>query len=148
MIQHSTAGAFGIAINRPVGDKPVADLLRAFGEVPRNAQGSLMVLAGGPVQPSVGLVVHSSDYRIPATHALDDRLAVSPPRDVLRDIAAGRGPHKRVLILGYAGWAPHQLEDELSLRAWVTAEESPELVFDMDRAAVWDAAFARRIMSL
>jgi putative transcriptional regulator len=148
MIQHDTQGAFGVAINRPIGDEPLALLLQAFGEASGSAQGTLTVFAGGPVQPSVGLIVHSSEYRLPVTHVLDDYLAVSPPRQVLRDIAAGRGPHKRLLILGYAGWGPEQLETELSLRAWVTAEGSPELVFDMDRAKVWDAAFARRIIPL
>jgi putative transcriptional regulator len=148
MIRHGTQGAFGVAINRPIGDEPLAVLLRAFGEAPGNAQGTLTVFAGGPVQPSVGLVVHSSEYRVPETHVLDDRLAMSPPRQVLRDIAAGRGPHKRLLVLGYAGWGPEQLEGELARRVWVTAEGSPELVFDMDRAKVWDAAFARRIVPL
>ncbi|MBV8456031.1 MAG: YqgE/AlgH family protein, partial [Acetobacteraceae bacterium] len=73
---------------------------------------------------------------------------VSPPRQVLRDIAAGRGPRKRLLTAGYAGWGPQQLEDELSRRVWVTVQESPDLVFDMDRGHVWNAAFARRTISL
>lgn len=148
MVQHDSGGAFGLAINRPIGDKPIAELLQAFGENPGHAQGNLTVFAGGPLQPSISFVVHSSEYRLPTTLVLDDHLAVSSPRQVLRDIAAGRGPRKRLLILGYAGWAPHQLEAELSRRVWVTASETPELVFDMDRAKVWNEAFARRLMSL
>lgn len=148
IVKHDTRGALGLAINRPVGDKTVAELLQAFGEDPGSAQGTLTVFAGGPLQPQAGFVVHSGEYRVPETVELDPQVAVSPPRPVLRDIAAGHGPRKRLLILGYAGWAPRQLEAEMSLRVWVTATGSSELVFDTDRAKLWKAAFARRIMSL
>jgi putative transcriptional regulator len=148
MIQHGVGGALGVAINRPMGDRPIAELLRAIGEDPGNAQGTLTVFLGGPVEPSVGFVVHGRDYHLPATLVLDDHLAVTSPRLVLRDLAAGHGPRKYIFVLGYAGWGPNQLEAELSLGTWVTVSESPELVFDMDRAKVWDSALARRTLSL
>jgi len=148
MIQHGIGGALGVAINRPMADRPIADLMRALGEDPEGAKGSLTVFLGGPVEPSVGFVVHTRDYHPSAALVLDDHLAVSSPRLVLRDIAAGHGPRKYLFTLGYAGWGPNQLEAELSLGAWVTVSESPELVFDMDRAKLWKAALARRTMSL
>ena len=148
MIQHGIGGALGVAINRPVGDRPMAEMLRAIGEDPGHATGSLTVFLGGPVEPTVGIIVHTRDYHLPATLVLDDHLAVTSPQLVLRDIAAGHGPRKYLFVLGYAGWGPNQLEAELSLGAWVTVSESPELVFDMDRAKVWKAAFARRTTSL
>jgi putative transcriptional regulator len=148
MIQHGIGGALGVAINRPMADRPIAELLRAIGEDPGDAKGSLTVFLGGPVEPSVGFVVHTRDYHSSSTLVLDDHLAVTSPRLVLRDIAAGRGPRKYLFTLGYAGWGPNQLEAELALGAWVTVSESQELVFDMDRANVWKAAFARRTMSL
>ena len=148
MIEHGIGGALGVAINRPVADRPIAELLRATGEDPGDAKGSLTVFLGGPVEPAVGFVVHARDYHLSETLVLDDHLAVTQPRLVLRDIAAGRGPRKYLFMLGYAGWGPNQLEAELSLGAWVTVSESPELVFDMDRAKVWQAALARRTMSL
>jgi len=148
MIQHGIGGALGVAINRPVGDRPMAEMLRAIGEDPGHAKGSLTVFLGGPVEPTVGIIVHTRDYHLPATLVLDDHLAVTSPQLVLRDIAAGHGPRKYLFVLGYAGWGPSQLEAELSLGAWVTVSESPELVFDMDRAKVWKAAFARRTTSL
>jgi putative transcriptional regulator len=148
VIQHGIGGALGVAINRPLADRPIAELLRAIGEDPGKAKGSLTVFLGGPVEPSVGFVVHTRDYHVSETLVLDDHLAVTSPRLVLRDIAAGHGPRKYLFMLGYAGWGPNQLEAELSLGAWVTVPESPELVFDMDRAKVWQAAFARRTMSL
>ena len=148
MIQHGISGALGVAINRPMADRPIAEMLRAMGEDSGHAKGSLTVFLGGPVEPSVGIVIHTSDYHLSETLVLDDHLAVTSPKLVLRDIAAGHGPHKYLFLLGYAGWAPNQLEAEVSLGAWVTVAESPELVFDMDRATLWKAAFARRTMSL
>lgn len=148
MIQHGIGGALGVAINRPMADRPIAQLLRAMGEDPKGAKGSLTVFQGGPVEPSVGFVIHTRDYHPSATLVLDEHLAVTSPRLALRDIAAGHGPRKYLFMLGYAGWGPNQLETELSLGAWVTVSESPELVFDMDRAKVWKAAFARRTLSL
>lgn len=148
MIEHGVDGALGVTINRPMADRPIAEVLRAIGEDPGNAKGSLTVFLGGPVEPSIGFVVHTRDYHPSATLVLDDHLAVTSPRLALRDIAAGHGPRKYLFMLGYVGWGPNQLEAELSLGAWVTVPESPELVFDMDRAKVWKAAFARRTMSL
>ena len=148
MIQHGVGGALGVAINRPLGDRPIAELLRAIGEEPGNAKGTLTVFLGGPVEPSTGFVVHDRDYHQPATLVLDDHLAVTSPRLVLRDLAAGHGPHKYIFAVGYAGWAPNQLESELTLGTWVTVPESPDLVFDMDREKVWDSALARRTLSL
>jgi len=148
MIQHGVEGALGVTINRPLGDRPIAELLRAIGEEPGNAKGTLTVFLGGPVEPSTGFVVHDRDYPLPATPVLDDHLAVTSPRLVLRDIAAGHGPHKYIFALGYAGWGPNQLESELTLGTWVTVPESPDLVFDMDREKVWDSALARRTLSL
>jgi putative transcriptional regulator len=148
MIEHGIGGALGVAINRPMADRPIAELLRAIGEDPGNAKGSLTVFLGGPVEPTLGFVVHTRDYHPAETLVLDDHLAVTSPRLALRDIAAGHGPRKYLFMLGYVGWGPNQLEAELSLGAWVAVSESPELVFDMDRAKVWKAAFARRTMSL
>jgi putative transcriptional regulator len=148
MIEHGIGGALGVAINRPMADRPIAELLRAVGEDPGDAKGSLTVFLGGPVEPSVGFVVHTRDYHPSATLVLDENLAVTSPRVALRDIATGHGPRKYLFMLGYAGWGPNQLEAELSLGAWVAVSESPELVFEMDRAKVWKAAFARRTLSL
>jgi putative transcriptional regulator len=148
MIQHGIGGAMGLAINRPIGEKSLADLLRAIGEDPGKAQGSLTVFAGGPVDPTAGFVVHSGDYHLPDTIRLDQGVAISPPRPVLHDIGGGHGPQKRLLIIGYAGWAPEQLEAELSLRVWVSVPAAPDLVFDIERSKVWQAALARRTVPL
>lgn len=148
MVQHDGDGAMGIVINRPLGEKPLAELLAAFGAKDTAASGSVRIFLGGPVQLEVGFVVHSADYHRPETVEVDEHLAATPSREVLRDIAAGAGPMKSLIAFGYAGWAPGQLESELARNVWYTAPADPALVFDDDRDKVWERATARRTQDL
>jgi putative transcriptional regulator len=145
MLRHDQDGAFGIVINRPLGQRPMADLLGANGTA---ASGNVQVFFGGPVQPNIGFVVHSTDYRRAETLDVDGRVAMTSSREVLRDIADKRGPAKALIAFGYAGWAPGQLESELARNVWYTAPEDPTLVFDDDRDKVWEHATARRTQDL
>jgi putative transcriptional regulator len=148
MVSHDRDGALGIVINRPLGEKPLADILAAFGKKDTAAAGNVPVFLGGPVQPEVSFVIHGSDYRRPATIGIDARLAATPSSEVLDDIARQQGPAKRLIAFGYAGWAPGQLEGELSRNVWHTAPADPALVFDDDRDKVWEHAAARRTQDL
>jgi putative transcriptional regulator len=148
MSRHDKNGAFGIVINKPLGERPLASLLAALGEKDEGVAGSVRVYAGGPVQPEIGFVVHSADYRRAGTIVLDSRVAVTSTREILRDIAKKQGPHKSLLAFGYAGWGPGQLDGEMALRAWFTAQEDLDLIFDLDRAKVWDEAMKRRTQDL
>jgi putative transcriptional regulator len=148
MLQHDGDGAMGIVINRPLGERPLADLLAAFGDKDTAASGSVRVFLGGPVQLEVGFVIHGSDYRRPETLDVDARFAATPSREVLRDIARNAGPMKSLIAFGYAGWAPGQLEGELARNVWYTAPADPGLVFDDDRDKVWEHATARRTQDL
>lgn len=143
LVQHSHEGAFGIIINHPLGTRPVAEILTAFGADASGVTNSVPVFLGGPVEPTIGFVVHSADYRQPETLDIDGRVAMTSAPDVLRDIGLGKGPRKSLLAFGYAGWAPLQLEGELAHGVWVTAPEDPALIFDDDRAKVWADALAR-----
>ncbi len=143
LAQHNRAGALGIVINRPVDQRPIAGLLAAFGADASGVTDSVRVFIGGPVDPAVGFVIHSADYRRPDTLDIDGRVALTSAPDVLRDIGLGKGPEKSLVAFGYAGWAPAQLEDELAHRVWVTVPEDPALVFDEDRSTVWADALAR-----
>jgi putative transcriptional regulator len=145
MLRHDQDGAFGIVINRPLGHRPMADLLGAKDTA---ASGNVQVFIGGPVQPNIGFVVHSTDYRRAETLDVDGRVAMTSSREVLRDIADKRGPAKALIAFGYAGWAPGQLESELARNVWYTAPEDPTLVFDDDRDKVWEHATARRTQDL
>jgi putative transcriptional regulator len=148
MVRHDGDGAFGIVINRPLGEKPLVDILAAFGKKDAAATGNVPVFLGGPVQPEVSFVIHGSDYRRPETRAIDARLAATPAGVVLADIAGNQGPAKSLIAFGYAGWAPGQLESELSRNVWYTAPADPDLVFDDDRDKVWEHAAARRTQDL
>jgi putative transcriptional regulator len=148
MARHDKNGAFGIVINKPLGERTLASLLAALGEKDDGIEGSLRVFAGGPVQPEIGFVVHSADYRGSGTVVVDSRVAVTANRDILRDIAHKHGPQKSLLAFGYAGWGPGQLDGEMAMRAWFTAEEDLGLIFDLDRAKVWDEAMKRRTQDL
>jgi putative transcriptional regulator len=148
MVQHDARGAFGIVINRQLGERPLAHLLRAFGEKDSDVTGNVQIFAGGPVQPQLGFVVHSAEYRRPETITIDANLAVTANRDILRDLGTAKGPQKVLVALGYAGWAPGQLEGEMMQQAWFTAPADPKLVFDDDRDKVWDNAMASRAVDL
>ncbi len=147
LLRHDTSGAFGIVINRPLAEQSIASLLAAAGE--RNTadaalEGSIRVFAGGPVQQQRGFVVHSAEYRRDETLEVDGVVAMTASKDILRDIGRQRGPKRCFFAFGYAGWGAGQLEGEMARGDWHTAPEEPTLVFDEDRSAVWQRAFARR----
>jgi putative transcriptional regulator len=148
LVRHDAQGAFGIIINRPVGDSPLADLLGATGQDKRGVTGTVRVFAGGPVQPQLGFVVHSTDYHRPGTIAIDSHVSMTSSRDILNDIAHRHGPARALIAFGYAGWTAGQLENEKAHGAWFTEPEDPSLVFDEDRDKVWDDALARRAIPL
>ena len=142
MAQHSRDGALGIVINHPLATRPIASLLEALGADASGVTGNVPIFLGGPVSPMTAFVIHSADYRRDDTLDIDGRVALSDAVGVLGDIALGKGPAKSLVTIGYAGWAPSQLEDEIARGAWVTVPENPKLVFDDDRTKVWAEAMA------
>ena len=148
IIQHSPDGAVGIVINKPIGETSIASVFEALGQKGGDVSGDVRVFSGGPVQPEVGFVVHSPDYRRPETVAVNDRLSMTSSLDILRDIAAKKGPAKILVAFGYAGWGPDQLEREIKMSAWGIAEADPALIFDEDRDKVWDYAWNHRTQHL
>lgn len=148
MIKHDDAGAFGIIINRPVGERSISELLEAAGDNTAGIVGTVRVFAGGPVQPELGFVVHSAEYHRDETIDVDGRVAMTASREILRDIGQHQGPERSLFALGYAGWGPGQLEGEIARHDWFTTPEEPKLIFDDDRGSLWDDAMARRTREL
>jgi len=148
MVRHDETGALGVVINQSLGERPLAALLEALGDKDSGATGNIRVYSGGPVGPGIGFVLHSPEYHLTATRDIDGKVSMTSNLQILRDIAAGKGPMKSLVAFGYAGWAPGQLENELAHNAWYTAPEEPGLVFDDDRDKVWEHATARRIQDL
>lgn len=148
MLRHDTTGALGVVINRPVGEQPLAKLLEAAGESTDGVNGNIMVHAGGPVQPGIGMVVHGSDYQVDGTLAVTTHVAMTKTTEVLRDLGQGKGPKRFLFVLGYAGWGQGQLEGELTRGFWFTTPGEPGLIFDADRDGLWERTTARRPRSL
>jgi len=142
MARHDRDGALGIVINRPSDSRAISSVLKALGADGSGVTGNVQLFLGGPVSPNVAFVIHSAGYRHAETVDIDGRVALSDAAGVLRDIGLGKGPAKSLVALGYAGWAPSQLEEEIARGAWVTVPEDPALVFDDDRTKVWTDALA------
>jgi putative transcriptional regulator len=143
MMRHSKDGAMSITINRPIGERPFAALMQAIGEDTSDVGGTIRIFACGPVQSEIGFILHDAAYRRTGTIDMDGRLAMTSNPQILRDIGQQAGPRQCLVAFGYAGWGPRQLEGELAEHAWITVPEDPALVFDADRAMVWDLAIAR-----
>jgi putative transcriptional regulator len=144
IVEHGDGGALGIVINRPVEEQPIATILERIGKKDPQAQGKVLVFAGGPVEPWIGFVLHSPEYHSDETTDIDGKVAMTSSIDILRDMGRNRGPKKTLVAFGYTGWGPGQLEGELVRHFWFTIPDDPKLIFDDDRAKVWDEAMARR----
>ncbi|MGA7253093.1 MAG: YqgE/AlgH family protein, partial [Pseudolabrys sp.] len=120
VVRHNQDGAMGIVINMPTEERPLANILQMLGEKDTNVTGKVQLFAGGPVQPEFGFVIHSSDYHETGTIDVTQHLLVTSNSRILRDIGYNKGPKKSLIAFGYAGWAPHQLDDELRRRVWFT----------------------------
>jgi putative transcriptional regulator len=148
MIRHDATGAMGLIVNRPVRELPLAPLLRQWGLDDRGVTGTVLAHYGGPVELRLGFVLHTAEYATPDTQRVTGDIALTAEPavpGVLADIARGAGPRKALFLLGYAGWAPGQLEGEIDLGSWITVPADPALLFDEDHARKWERAAARRL---
>ena len=139
---HSPEGTMGLIVNKPLPEVGFSDLLRQL-KVPggERARDVPRVHFGGPVEHGRGFVLHSSDYAANAsTLRVPGGFGMTATLDVLEHIAAGRGPSRAFLALGYSGWGPGQLEDEILRNGWLTADADPDLVFSADNGGKWGAA--------
>lgn len=134
---HSSEGAMGIVVNRDAGSIDFPELLIQLNIIDKDRQirlpdsaENLKVLKGGPVETGRGFVLHSSDFFIKdATLPIDDGICLTATLDILKAIAGGTGPKQAILALGYAGWAPGQLENEIQHNGWLHCDADPDLIF-------------------
>jgi putative transcriptional regulator len=137
---HSTEGAMGIVVNQPAANVSFPDLLVQLEVIPtseliqlRSRAGGVQVLKGGPVDTQRGFVLHSSDFFIEnSTLPIDEGVCLTATLDILKAIARGSGPRSAILALGYAGWAPGQLENEIQHNGWLHCAADPDLIFGAD----------------
>lgn len=144
MVEHDEKGAMGLVVNRPLAKGPIADLLKGLHAESEEAQGEIIIHYGGPVQPGKGFVLHSDDYISDSTLVDSSGIAVTTQIEIVQAIGRGHGPKKSVFLLGYAGWAPGQLEAEIKAGGWFSIPLEKSLIFEGDPATKWERALARR----
>jgi len=143
LCQHNEEGALGITVNRE-SEYLLEDVLEQLGLECRDPSVAKMpVYVGGPVHPERGFVLHSRDRSWETTTQVGQDICVTTSRDVLEAIAAGEGPEKFIVALGYAGWESGQLEDEMRENAWLNVMASADIIFDLPVDARWEQAVAR-----
>ena len=143
MCAHSPEGAMGLVLNRVVESLTFGDLLEQLGIAPPPAGDVIHVHFGGPVETGRGFVLHSSDYKQDGTLVVASDFSLTATVDILRAIAAGQGPRHRLLVLGYAGWGPGQLDGEIRANGWLHVAADEALVFDANLDSKWDRAMAK-----
>lgn len=141
--QHDADGAMGIVVNRP----SEYTLGEVFGQMGLEGGDETLlaqpVLAGGPVHPERGFVLHDGGMQWDSTMAITDQLFLTTSRDILEAMARGEGPDNAIVALGCAGWGSGQLEHELTENDWLTAPADAELLFKLPLDARWEAAAGR-----
>ncbi|HEY1361354.1 MAG TPA: YqgE/AlgH family protein [Xanthobacteraceae bacterium] len=148
---HSTDGAMGIVVNQPAAHISFSDLLVQLEVIPRTdliqlpaRAGNMQVLKGGPVSTERGFVLHSSDFFIEnSTLPIDEGICLTATLDILKAIARGEGPKSAILALGYAGWAPGQLETEIQQNGWLHCPADAELIFGQDIGRKYEKALKK-----
>jgi putative transcriptional regulator len=150
MVEHNDEGSFGLIINRP-SEMSVSELLAAL-ELEWNGDDQAIVWSGGPVMPSSGWVLHAPSSEVgpgasSLQHGLEHEGTVSITSEVdlstspaKLKVLAGQPPGHIRFLLGYAGWGPGQLADEMALGSWLHADVDPALVFETPHEEMWERA--------
>lgn len=145
MCVHGEEHAMGLTLNRPLEGLTVPDLLDRLGVKADITLAPQPVLFGGPVERERGFVLHTDDFRSPqSTIDVSAGVSLTATRDVLEAMGSERRrPRRSLLALGYAGWGPGQLEQELKDNVWLTCEPDEALLFGDDHEHKWSEALAR-----
>jgi putative transcriptional regulator len=136
-------GAMGLVINKLLGTLTMGELLKQLDMSPSPGVSSNPVHFGGPVEGGRGFVLHTSDYNEEATLVVDGNIAVTATIEILRAIGKGKGPRRSLFALGYAGWAPGQLDAEIQANGWLSVVADDEIIFDADQEGKWRRALVK-----
>jgi putative transcriptional regulator len=138
--QHDGDGAMGVVVNRP-SEYTLGEVLQQMGIASdSDALQSQVVLAGGPVHPERGFVLHDGDHEWDSSLAVAEGLYLTTSRDVLEAMARGDGPVQAIVALGCAGWGAGQLEQELVEDSWLMVPNRREVLFRLPLEQRWQAA--------
>ena len=143
VVAHSQNGAMGLVLNRLVEAVSFPSLLEQLGVECTAPDAAPNIHFGGPVETQRGFVLHSADYRQESTVNIRSSICITATVEILRDIADGCGPECSILALGYAGWAPGQLEAEIQHNGWLHVPADTDLVFHTQIPKMWQTAIAK-----
>lgn len=137
---HNEEGAMGIIVNYPVQNIGINDIFEQLKIGGARPPRDIPIHFGGPVEANRGFVVHSADYATEDSLIRKNGIAVTASVAILQALAEGKGPQQGMLVLGYAGWSPKQLEAEIEGGSWIVVPASTDLVFDRNNEAKWNSA--------
>lgn len=140
---HSAEGAMGLVVNRLFDALTFSDLLEQLGIDATPRCSDVRIHFGGPVEAGRGFVLHSTDYVAESTLVVDNEVALTATVDVLRAISEGSGPLLNLLALGYAGWSPGQLDQEILENVWLNVPADADLLFGKELDHKWERAIGK-----
>jgi putative transcriptional regulator len=135
---HSEGGAMGLTINKPSENYKFVDLLKQLKIEVSSLTRDISVNIGGPVETGRGFVLHSPEYDAgEGTLKINKSFGMTASFDILEDLSKGKGPSKGILALGYSGWSPGQIEEEILQNGWLVFDPDEELVFGTSHDVKW-----------
>jgi putative transcriptional regulator len=143
MCSHSEDGAMGLIVNKMIDYITFPELLNQLDIEVQTPVEKILVHAGGPVETGRGFVLHSTDYVQDSTLVVSDSIGLTATANILTAIAKGVGPKRSLLALGYSGWAPGQLENEIQANGWLHTEAEDDLVFGTNLTDKWPRAISK-----
>ena len=140
--EHDANGTMGFIINKPLLDVNMGTIWANLGYEEKNLRSaSEDVFIGGPLASNAMFVIHSPEYFIDKkTIKVCEEISVTGTKEITDDIQKGQGPRKLLFLLGYSGWAPGQLEDEIMRDSWFVSEKIENLIFSVDYQSKWSEA--------
>lgn len=145
---HSHEGAMGLVINHPIPNLTFGNLLKQLDIEDDGLAPQIPVHAGGPMDTGRGFVLHSPDFVEDTSVKLCSDVALTATVDILKALAGQGGPKQRMVILGYAGWGPGQLEDEISQNAWLSTDPTGDVLFETRDDQKWPRAMASLVVDI
>jgi len=142
MCGHTEEGAIGLVVNNPLPDVRLGEILTSA-DIPLPDFELPPVYLGGPVEMTSGFILYTADYNAPSQLQVTASVCLSSDPLILRDIALNAGPSKYLFLLGYAGWGPGQLENELMDNGWLTLPADDDVIFDTPDHVKWKVAAKR-----
>ena len=138
---HSSEGSMGIIINKKIDYDLYPDLLEQLGIDKPLDNKKLFIRYGGPIESGRGFILHSDDKILKETLNIDKGIALTSTADFFNDLSQGKGPQNSILALGYAGWKPGQLEEEIIKNNWMSLSVNSNFLFDEEVSKKWNQAY-------